>query len=330
MMHDDITAGSLSLTRRGAGLSLLSLLLAGCSKETAANYPNQNISFIIPYGAGGGFDAITRVIAPTFERALSDTHHVIPVNVPAGGGGKGISQLYRAAPDGYTIGIINIPGAFILQERQRAASFDLNKFTWLGKIGRTDHYALAVPANSPYRTVEDLQRASQKTPIKFTSTGPDGTGYAATLIATQILGIRSQIIAGYKGSSDYMVAAIRGDGDAVIASTSNVIPMATGNFIRILATFEAKSTIPDVPDAAALGKPELADITVERLIAGPPGMPADIVAVLSAALNKTADDPKTRELSAKLYAPLAHDTPENAAAIVRRQSEMFQKWKKYL
>ena len=54
--------------------------------------------------------------------------------------------------------------------------------------------------------------------VKFTSTGPASTAYSATKIATSLLGIRSQIIAGYKGTNDYVVAAMRGDGDAAICS----------------------------------------------------------------------------------------------------------------
>ena len=149
------------------------------------------------------------------EKYLPNKVNVVPLNVPAGGGAKGVSQLYRARPDGYTVGILNIPGLFILQAR--GGGYDLNKFTWLAGLGR-DPYALAVPWNSPIKSVADLQALSATRPVKFTTTGPDGTAYGVTMIATELLGIRLQLITGYKGSSEYVAAAVRGDGDAVITN----------------------------------------------------------------------------------------------------------------
>src|SRR5579871_5011703 len=81
-----------------------------------AGFPARNIQFIIPYAPGGGFDVYVRVIAPVMENFLPHRVNIVPVNVAGGGGSKGTAQLYRARPDGYSIGIFNIPGAFILQQ----------------------------------------------------------------------------------------------------------------------------------------------------------------------------------------------------------------------
>src|SRR5580704_11658764 len=107
----------------------------------AADFPDHDITFIIPNQVGGGFDAYVRAIAPAMEKHFGNKINVVPLNVPAGGGAKGVNQLYRARPDGYTVGILNIPGLFILQER--GGGYDLNRFTWLAGLGR-DPYALAV------------------------------------------------------------------------------------------------------------------------------------------------------------------------------------------
>ena len=93
----------------------------------AAGFPDRDITFIIPNQVGGGFDAYVRAIAPVMEKYLPNKVNIVPLNVPAGGGAKGVNQLYRARPDGYTIGILNIPGLFILQAR--GGGYDLNKFT---------------------------------------------------------------------------------------------------------------------------------------------------------------------------------------------------------
>ncbi len=240
-------------------IALLAIALSGMpGRGIAAGYPERDITFIIPNQVGGGFDAYVRAIAPAMEKYLPNKVNVVPLNVPAGGGAKGVSQLYRARPDGYTVGILNIPGLFILQAR--GGGYDLNKFTWLAGLGR-DPYALAVPWNSPIKSVADLQALSATRPVKFTTTGPDGTAYGVTMIATELLGIRLQLITGYKGSSEYVAAAVRGDGDAVITNLPILARFEAGQSLRLLATFTKDGTRPDVPNATALGQPQLADIT---------------------------------------------------------------------
>src|SRR5262249_1693771 len=127
-----------NFTRRdvviGAGLAAPALMLPQVAKAAPA-FPNKNIQFVIPYAPGGGFDVYVRVIAPVMEKYLPNKVNIVPINVPSGGGSRGVAQLYRAKPDGYTIGILNIPGMFILQQQQGAGAYDLAKFSWIGTMG---------------------------------------------------------------------------------------------------------------------------------------------------------------------------------------------------
>jgi tripartite-type tricarboxylate transporter receptor subunit TctC len=252
---------------------------------------------------------------------------VVNINVPEGGGAKGVNQLYRARPDGYTVGIMNIPGLFILQER--GGGYDLNKFTWLAGLGK-DPYALAVPWTSPIKSVADLQALSKTRPVKFTTTGPDGTAYGVTMIATELLGIRLQLITGYKGSSEYVAAAVRGDGDAVITNLPILARFEASQSLRVIATFTSDGARRDVPDAKALGEPQLADLLVERLVAAPPNLPPDIKKTLVEAIDKAVNDPAVVTLSEKTGMGLALQSSDEAAADIRSQGNFFAKWKKFL
>jgi tripartite-type tricarboxylate transporter receptor subunit TctC len=293
----------------------------------AAGFPERDITFIIPNQVGGGFDAYVRAIVPAMEKYLPNKVNVVPLNVPAGGGAKGVSQLYRARPDGYTIGILNIPGLFILQER--GGGYDLNRFTWLAGLGK-DPYGLAVPWNSPIKSVADLQALSKTRPVKFTTTGPDGTAYGVTLIATELLGIRLQLITGYKGSSEYVAAAVRGDGDAVITNLPLLSRFEASKSLRLIAIFTTGGTRHDIPDAAALGEPQLADLLVERMVGAPPNLPADIKKVLVEAIDKAVNDPTVVSLTEAAGIGLALQSPDEVAADVHSQANFFTKWKKYL
>jgi tripartite-type tricarboxylate transporter receptor subunit TctC len=307
-------------------ITMLVVVVSG-TPGAAAGFPERDITFIIPNQVGGGFDAYVRAIAPAMERHLPNKVNVVPLNVPAGGGAKGVSQLYRARPDGYTIGILNIPGLFILQAR--GGGYDLNKFTWLAGLGR-DPYGLAVPWNSPIKSIADLQALSAKRPVKFTTTGPDGTAYGVTMIATDLLGIKLQLITGYKGSSEYVAAAVRGDGDAVITNMPILERFEAGQSLRLLASFTTDGTRPDVPNASALGTPQLADIAVERMVAAPPNLPPAIKKILVEALDKAVNDPDVVALSEKSGMGLKLQSPEEVAADVHAQANFFDKWRKYL
>ena len=145
-----------------------------------------------------------------------------------------------------------------------------------------------------------------------------------------MLGIRPQIITGYKGSNDYVVAAIRGDGDAVLSTISTLKRFVDGKTIRVLATFEPKSSFAGAADATSLNRPELNQITVERMIAAPPGLPADIKAILQTALDKAQRDPQVAAWAKTAGLNWVPQSPQMADQVIAQQSAFFNKWKKLL
>ena len=307
----------------GAGLALA----LPRRSYAASAYPEKNITFIIPYGAGGGFDIFARAIAPAMEKRLPHPVNIVPMNIPTGGGGRAMAQMQRTRPDGYTIGVFPIPGALILQEEQDARGFNLYEFTWLGSIGPGDTYAIGVRADSPIRSVADMQELSKTRQVSFTCTGPDGTSYLASVIACNLLGINAKYITGYAGSNDYIVAAMRGDGDAVIAANTSLRRFQGPDGIRIIATLEKESTLPGIPDATDLGQPDLGLITIERMVAGPPGLPADLKAILTNALDEAVRDPHIAAWATSIGVPWAPNPPGRADAIFREQAAFFEQWK---
>lgn len=300
------------------------------ARAAGVGFPTRNIQFIIPYAAGGGFDSYVRFVSPAMESYLPRPVSIVPINVTAASGSRAIGQLYRAKPDGYTLGIFDVPGMFIQQAVQGASAYDLAKFAWIGCMGEGERYLVGVGANSPLKTYADLQNLSRRRAVKFAVTGLEGTATAACIIGTEVLGIRRQLITGYKGSSDYIVAAIRGDSDAVISATSTMMRYARGGQLRILASFETRTSLPGIPDATALGKPELDDITVERPVAAPPGTPADIQAILADALAKAERSPKVVAWAKENDIIMRSKTPAETQALIARQRAFFERWRKYL
>jgi tripartite-type tricarboxylate transporter receptor subunit TctC len=263
------------------------------------------------------------------QAALPNPVQIIPDNVDGAGGAKAASQVFRARPDGLTISVLNIPGLLILQQEGGSLGFELDRLSWICNLG-TDFYGLVVPTDSPLKSVADLRALSKERPVKFTCVGPAGTAYSATRIAGELLGIRTQIIAGYKGTNDYVVAAVRGDGDAAICSLTAMAQFRAGNLIRVLATFEDHSSIPGAEDATSLKQPDLAKIVQLRPVAGPPKLAPEIVNTLSDAVARAVRDPKVVAWAHANEANLDIKNPEQTAAALREQTQFIARWKDVL
>ena len=311
-----------------AGLGLTGLGLACGATARADSFPTKDINFIVPYAPGGGFDAYVRTVIPALQAQLGASARVLPDNVDGAAGAMAINQISRARPDGYSIAVVNIPGAIILQQ-QGGLGVDLRKLTWLCNMGR-DPYGLMVPANSPIKSVADLKALGQTRPVKFTCVGPAGTAYSATRIGTALLGIKAQVIAGYKGTNDYVVAAMRGDGDAAVASLTALSQFRAGGLIRVLASFEEHSSVPGAEDATSLKQPELAQVVQLRPVAAPPRLPAELGKRLSDALTAALRDPAVVAWAQKNNANLQPDDAAATTQLITQQMAFVARWKDYL
>jgi len=295
-------------------------LLAACTGKAGKR---PDIDFIIPYAPGGGFDSYARIVLRPLQKTLGVQVH--PDNVDGAGGARAANMLYRAKADGSTVSIVNIPGAIILQQ-QGGLAFDLARLTWLANMGR-DAYGVVVAANSPIRTIDDLRALGKRRTVQFPCVGPAGMAYSATKIGMHLLGVPANLISGYKGTNDYIVATMRGDGDAAIASLTAIEAFRQAGTVRLLCTFEKTSSIPGVPDATMLGQPDLADIVQLRSIAAPPGLPDDLRQSYSKALVAAMRDPSVTEWARKKHASLAPDDSDTTIKLIQQQSQFVTRWK---
>ena len=284
-------------------------------------FPDKDITFIIPYSPGGGFDRTVRAIAPYMEKYLPKKVNVLPKNVSGAGGRKGIAQLFRAKADGHTIAIFNIPGMAIPPILGEKVNYDLSKVSWMARLARGT-YALAVGAKSGIKSFDDVKKLGR--PLKITTTGQGSTGYTASVVASTVMKIPHKMLTGYKGSKQFILAAVRGDGDATYTLVTTIRKYHQAGDVRLLATFESKSSYPGVPTVRELGFPELEGMGLERLVGGPPGVPADRVKILEQAMLKSMADPELKEKMKKR--PFL---PANAADTGGRVDEVLKFYLKY-
>ncbi len=252
----------------------------------------------MPFSAGGGWDTYTRVLANIWDQEFLPQADVVVRNYTGAAAIEGITALYRAAPDGKTIGSVPTNTAYVNQLLQpRLARYDARGFTYLGSMSE-EYYVVFVSARSPYRSIDALQRAPR---LRTGAVGRGSSSYIAAVVAMQALGIRATLIPSGTGSREVALAAARGDLEFVVYNYSDVKPFVdSGDLIPVLflgpkdSRPAALAHVPTVEDA---GVPEAGLVVEWRVIAGPPGMPQDLAGYLEESLWQAMQHPRFRQWS---------------------------------
>ncbi len=327
-------------------LTLVLVLVAGCSTPTAAPtaaptkapaaataaptaaptvaptkpatsaaadfYKGKAVNLIVPFSPGGGFDQYPRLAQPALEAAMPGTAVVVQ-NVTGAGGIVGSNQIYRATPDGLTIGIGNIGGlAFAAATGAEGVQYDLGKYTWFGRV-YAEPRAVVVNSKGNLKTVADLKKLGRTVLAGATGVGSDD--YYVTLLLMKGLGIPVKMATGYTSQPEVNLGVLRGEIDMAVSSLGGVRSSVDGGDLTIML-FVADAPVKDF-EKVALAKDQgltgenltLVDsayrvLELERSFIGPPGIPADRVDFLRAAFNKVFTDPATLEILTKAKRPV--------------------------
>jgi tripartite-type tricarboxylate transporter receptor subunit TctC len=314
--------------RKRAGklaLCLTACVLAACGGS--GEFPRDDITIVIPYNPGGGFDTFVRALARSLENHLPEGIHVVAKNSPGAGGRRGANDVFRARPDGYTIGAFNLPGILIPELQDIPIGYKLSEVSWLVTMG-SDPYLYSVKGDSELASIDDVKALGRT--VLYGATGPGSTAYIATNIFNEILGIPYEVVTGYKGSSAYVLGLIRGDFDAAVVPMSTARPYVESGDIRPLAIIGAESNDPAIADAAQLGEPKLGEIKVVRMIGGPPGLPEDIRAALETALLAALADDDFKDWLDTTGNEVQPAGSRDTVAAVANMSEFYEDFKQFL
>lgn len=270
---------------------------------TAADdyYKGKTIRFVVGFGAGGGYDAYSRMLAPLFAKALGAS--VIVENQPGAGGMVALNKFNVAPPTGLQMTIVNGTGASLQQLLGlKGARYDLTKFQYLGTIDYSAWNFLVGP-KSPYNSLADVMKAGKV--LSWGGSGKvSGTSDGAAMTC-HALRLKCKVVTGYKGSRAAALAVTQGEMDALYVSETSAYKYVQGKNAKALATMARKrsSLFPDLPTVfeqiPTLDKEQQWWIdyrnTVEslgRILVAPPSTPKHLVDILRAATEKILTDPK--------------------------------------
>jgi tripartite-type tricarboxylate transporter receptor subunit TctC len=271
----------------GAALAL------GLNAARAQAWPDRPVTLICPWGAGGGTDATARIVAAVLEKELKQPFNV--VNRTGGSGVVGHAAIATAPADGYTIGIITVEISML--HWQGLTEFKPDSYTPLALMNQ-DPPGIQVNASSPYTTVRELADAIKAAPpgkLKASGTGQGGIWHLALVGWLTAMGLKPDHVAWVplNGAAPAMQDLAAGGLDLVTCSVPEARAMIEAGKARSLAIMAAERN-PAFKDVPTLKEAMGIDYTTAawRGIAGPKGMPADVVAAMTAALkavNESSD-----------------------------------------
>ncbi len=201
-------------------LGILTALAVTPALAQAPSLAGKNVTMVIGFGPGGGYDLWGRVVARHIGKHLPGNPSVVPQNMPGAGSYNAANHIYNIAPkDGTVMGIIARDAALGPITGATGARFDPTKLTWLGTPTTETNVCIASNTDKvKVKTVDDLY--TKELIVGDTGVGTGTHSYPKALNA--LLGMKFKIIGGFPSSSDVFLAMERGEVDGICESLDSV------------------------------------------------------------------------------------------------------------
>ncbi len=270
----------------GAWLLIVTALPALAGERTA--YPQRTINYLMGFPPGGKSDIQARGLLPVVEKYLG-AHFTIQY-LPGAGGRIAYNKIFKAKPDGYSIGHVAIPGS-ILGEYLATPDYRTREFTPIFNCFVTPQ--VLVVAGDSYKSVEELVKAGAGKALTNGSAGKGTSSYLAAVVAVNSLGLKDVRHVHFEGTPQALAAVAGKHVDFSVCPTSVATSLVQSGRLRALLTIaeERDPAFPQVPVPKELGYTMTAMPAIDG-IAGPPKLPMEKVKILEKAFIKAAQDPE--------------------------------------
>jgi len=295
------------------------IALAGLFSAAAQDYPTRPITLVVPYAAGGGNDAMARIVADRMSAALGQ--QIVIENRGGAGGSIATRQVARAEPDGYTLGLGGTGTLAIDPTLYPNVGYDPRKdFAPIGLIATSALVVLVHPA-LPAKNIPELIALAKRKPgkLNYASAGAGSGIHLGTELFAYMAGIKLTHIP-YKGSAPALTDLVGGHVAIYFSSLPPAIGLVRDGKVRALAvTGPTRSKIlPDLPTVAEVALPGYAAVLHYGIVA-PAGTPRPIVDKLAAALRVAIGSADVQARIAADGAEVMGSTPEEYAADIDRE-----------
>ena len=310
-----------ALSRRLFGMALASALIAPAMVQAQA-WPNKPVRWVVAYPAGGGSDFLARQLAPQLGKQLGQT--LVIDNRPGAGGTIGTDNAAKSPPDGYTI-LTGDNGAMVFNSAMyKKLPYDPKDFTPVGFMARFP-LILTVNPSTGLNSVKQLLDEVKKNPAKYTYASP-GLGSPHHL-AMELLKDRTKsfiVHVPYRGTAPAMQDVISGQVPMMVLDTAAGLPQIRAGKVKALAVM-SKKRLPSLPDVPTLDEIGIKDFEVAAWqgLFVPKGTPPDIVARLTAEMNKAITVPEVKARLEDFGLEVAPTDGPALAAFVQKETTFW-------
>ena len=299
---------------------LLTVALLVSAGGAGAQYPERPIRMIVPQAAGSATDNVARLLAPELGRQLGA--NVVVENRPGGALTIGIDAVAKSAPDGYTLGQGPVGALAITRHMVAKLPYDIERDLQPVAVVTTGYMLLAVSPKSPFGSVAELIAFAKKNPGKLSnaSSSNGSPGHVSGELFKHMTGTDIVHIP-YKGGAPAIADLVAGNVELMFESTNSIAPHVRSGRVRALAVTGRKRSLslPEVPTLDESGVPGY-EVNAWSGVIAPAGLPRPILERLNQAINAAIVAPGTKERFAQLGSEGGGGTPEEFAALIRRDS----------
>ncbi len=278
----------------------------------------------MPFAAGGGADTVLRIITERMRTLLGQT--IIIENVGGANGAIGTGRVFRAAPDGYTLGAGNW-GTHVANGAIYALPYNVLSDFEPVALHQIFYYVLTVRKALPVNNLQELIGWLKANPDKASlgTTGAGGQNHVAGILFQNLTGTRFQLVP-YRGAGPANQDLIAGQIDMLFGDPS-VVPAVQAGSVKAIAV-AAKHRLPAVPDIPTAEESGLAGFSFSNWVGifAPKGTPKDIIGKLNGAVASTLVEPNVRQRLVELgveIPPREQQMPDGLAALQKADIEQW-------
>ena len=311
------------MTKVLCSLVLLFALVVGAN-SIAQSYPTRTVRVLVPYAPGGGSDILGRMLSPKVSEELGQ--QFVIDNRPGGNATIGTQMMARAAPDGYTLGVVD--NAFTTNPSLfRNLPYDALKDFAPVTVMASSPFILLVHPSLPVKTAKELVALAKARPgqLTFASAG-GGTGSHLSMELFRVVTGISLIHVPYKGAGPAVTGILSGEATIFFALPAAMTQHVKAGKARALAVTDARR-YPGLPDVPTLVEAGIQGVDANPFwgVVAPAGTPAAIIDRLHVAYAKhiNAEDMRKR-LVGMAFVPVAN-TPSEFAAFIKADAAKWDK-----
>ena len=290
----------------------------------AQAYPGRPITLVVPYTPGTGIDIIARSVGPKLSERWGQP--VVVENKPGASGNIGAAIVAKAPPDGYTM-MVTVNTFTMTPALFPSLQYDpLKDFAPTGQVA-TGNLALVAHASLPAKNLQELAAAAKARQLSYSSPGNGTPQHLAMELLKRRLDVDILHVP-YKGAAQALTDLLGGQVQLAVLPVHTALPHAKAGRLNVIAVSgESRSVLaPDSPSLAELGLKNL-DIDLYYWIAGPAGLPREIVQKWNQELASVLALAEVRELLMKQGMVPAPGSPEAAARLIAADVE---RWRKFI